>query len=338
MISSTIDNSKHFNIEPTTSIITLANLWDHLMARVGWRRNHHRVKPGLYFLGNPTEDSPVFVTANYTLSFNALRSSLDNFDCYIMVLNTEGINVWCAAGKGTFGTDELVNRIESTRLPEVVRHRALILPQLGASGVAAHEVKKRSGFKVEFGPVRAVDLPEYLKNHQATPEMRQVHFTFRDRLTLISVEFFYAVLPILILLAVIGFLRTGTFGVNFREDAYIITAFLAGVVLFPALLPWIPTSDFSTKGFILGGLVALPFALLRVFSHNPDIIFWRQICEALNIMLLVPPITAFLSLNFTGSTTFTSRSGVRREIFKYIPIMASMFVSGIVLAIILKLI
>ncbi len=74
-----------------------------------------------------------------------------------------GVNVWCAAGEGTFGTDELVRRIEACQLNEVVSQRQLILPQLGAPGIAAHEVRKRSGFKVEYGPVRAADLPEYLK-------------------------------------------------------------------------------------------------------------------------------------------------------------------------------
>jgi CO dehydrogenase/acetyl-CoA synthase gamma subunit (corrinoid Fe-S protein) len=73
------------------------------------------------------------------------------------VLDTQGINVWCAAGKGTFGTDELVHRIEATQLHDVVRHRVLILPQLGAPGVAAHDVKKRSGFTIEYGPVRTAN-------------------------------------------------------------------------------------------------------------------------------------------------------------------------------------
>ena len=121
--------------------------------------------PGLYALGSPTPESPVFVSANYTLSFDALRSALAGVDGYILVLDTHGINVWCAAGKGTFGTDELVNRIQVTGLKDIVNHRTLILPQLAAPGVAAHQVRKRSGFKVEYGPVRAEDLPEYLGTH-----------------------------------------------------------------------------------------------------------------------------------------------------------------------------
>ena len=152
-------------IRAVQSRLTSADYLDHFLARVGINRMHHRVTPGLYALGNPTSESPVFVTANYTLSFDALRSALPGIDGYILVLDTQGVNVWCAAGEGTFGTDELVRRIEACQLNEVVSQRLLILPQLGAPGIAAHEIRKRSGFKVEYGPVRAADLPEYLKTH-----------------------------------------------------------------------------------------------------------------------------------------------------------------------------
>jgi hypothetical protein len=314
------------SIKSITSNITLANLWDHLLARWGVKRNQHLVEPGLYSLGNPTPESPVFATANYTLSFDALRSALAGIAGYIMVLDTKGINVWCAAGKGTFGTDELVHRIEATALHKVVNHRVLILPQLGASGVAAHEVLKRSGFTVEYGPVRAADLPEYLKNHRATPEMRRVRFSLADRAVLIPVELVHVLLPMVIAAVVVFFLG------GILVSASTVAAILAGVVLFPILLPWLPTSDFSVKGFILGGLVALPFAL-RIFLGAPDSLWWPRAGWALIFLLAMPPVTGYLSLNFTGSTPFTSRSGVRREIFAYTPVMASMFGTSILLAI-----
>ena len=316
--------NESISIHPTTSHLTAANYWDHFLARWAVNREGHRLEPGLYALGNPTPDSPVFVTANYTLSFDALRSALAGIDGYILVLDTKGINVWCAAGKGTFGTDELVLRIQATNLAEVVHHRVLILPQLGAPGVAAHEVKQRSGFKVEYGPVRATDIPQYLKTRQATPEMRRVHFTLRDRLVLIPVELVGALLPLLIAL---------TIGLLLHSWAAT-AAILAGVVLFPILLPWLPTHDLSAKGFLLGTVVALPF-VLTAFTRHADASWWLRALWALVYLLVILPITAFLTLNFTGSTTYTSRSGVRREIFTYIPTMAWMFGIGVVLNIVL---
>jgi hypothetical protein len=297
-------------IPSVTSRIAASDHWDHFLARWGVNRDRHRVEPGLYALGAPTPDSHVFVTANYTLSFDALRSALAGIDAYIMALDTQGINVWCAAGKGTFGTDELVHRIEATQLHQVVRHRTLILPQLGAPGVAAHEVKKRSGFKVEYGPIRAADLPEYLKTHQATPEMRRVSFGLRDRLVLIPVELVHLLIPLLVV------------GLLLRSPSAV-AAILAGLVLFPILLPWIPTHDFSTKGLILGEAVQLPFVAAALLSQ-PAPVWWVQVGQMLVYLLALPAVTAYLALNFTGSTPFTSRTGVRREIFAYIPVMAWM--------------
>jgi hypothetical protein len=312
----TIDIMSPPIVKLTSNELTFADHWDHTLARWRINRDGHRVKPGLYSIGNPTPDSPVFVSANYTLSFDALRSMLKGVDGYILVLDTKGVNVWCAAGKGTFGTDELVFRITVTRLHEVVRQRVLILPQLGAPGIAAHEVKKRARFKVEYGPIRAEDLPEYLKTHEATPVMRRVRFTLRDRITLIPVELVAVILPLLILIVL------GAKGA--------IAAVLAGTVLFPILLPWLPTHNFSTKGFILGGVVALPF-VIAAFLKNPESAVWLRSAWALVYALLIPPITAYLALNFTGSTTFTSRTGVKKEMFAYLPAMAWMFGIGLLL-------
>jgi hypothetical protein len=316
------------NLSETSSDITLANKWDHLLARLGVKRNEHLIEPGLYTLGKITKDSPVFVSANYTLSFDALRSALAGIDAYILVLDTKGINVWCAAGKRTFGTDELVHRIEDVKLHDIVNHRLLIVPQLGATGVSAREVRARSGFKVEFGPVRAADLPEYLKTHKATEEMRLVNFTILDRIVLIPVELnqYLFILIALIILSLLG---------GFIVAAAAITAILSGLALFPIFLPWIPTKDFSTKGFIIGGLMALPFALNAFFGMR-DEAMWLRFGWALTYMLIMPTITAFLSLNFTGSTTFTSVTGVKREIFTYVPKMAWLFGIGIILIIVLS--
>ena len=123
------------------------------------------------------------------MSFDKLRKELPGRNFWILVLDTKGINVWCSAGKGTFGTIELVGRIESSGLSQIVSHRELILPQLAGPGVAAHEVKKLSGFKVIYGPIRSKDLPTFLDNgRKATPEMRIKNFSTLERMALIPME------------------------------------------------------------------------------------------------------------------------------------------------------
>ena len=176
--------------------LTATDRWGTFKARWGVGRMKYAVDPGLYAVGDPALDSPVLVTANYKMSFDFLRRELTGRNLWLLVLDTQGINVWCAAGKGTFGTDELVRRIAGCRLAEVVSHREVILPQLAAPGVAAHQVKKLSGFRVLYGPVRSRDLPAFIDaGFQATQRMREKTFPILDRLVLIPVELVEAVKP-----------------------------------------------------------------------------------------------------------------------------------------------
>jgi hypothetical protein len=315
----------------TTTNLTSRDRWQHLLARLGYKRDQRRVTPGLYAIGKPLPTSPVFVTANYALSFDALRSVLSGIDSYILVLETFGINVWCAAGKGTFGTDELVQRIEATGLAQVVSHRKLILPQLGAPGVAADEVRRRSGFKVTFGPVRAVDLPEYLHSGAATPEMRKVQFKLADRVLVIPVEVVHTILPTLGVAVVLFFLA------GWLAALAAVVASLAGTVLFPILLPWLPGRQFSVKGFILGTVLALGAACWS-WLRLPHLVWWQRAGWSLGYLLAMPAVTAFIALNFTGSTTFTSRTGVAREIKTFIPLMAVTFCAGAIMILTLSII
>ncbi|OPY27679.1 MAG: Acetyl-CoA decarbonylase/synthase complex subunit gamma [Methanocella sp. PtaU1.Bin125] len=309
------------------SDITFNNRIEHFLIRWGYRRGEHRVAPGLYAIGNPGRDSPVFVTANYRLSFDALRAALKGIDGYVLVLDTFGINVWCAAGKGTFGTEELIRRIEATGLAGVVSHKKLILPQLGAPGVRAPEVTKRTGFRIEYGPVRADDLPAYLKTGKATPGMRRVRFPLWDRIVLIPVELVGFALPAIVL-AIVAFLGPG-----WLAALGLVTAVLGGTVLFPALLPYLPTKDYSTKGLLLGILLSLPYAVYQLATGLPG--DWKTYASTLMFLLAMPPVTAYLALNFTGATPFPSRTGVRKEIYTYIPVIAGMAALGALMAVVL---
>lgn len=97
----------------------------------------------------------------------------------------------------------------------------------------------------------------------------------------------------------------------------------------------VSNQDYS-KGSVLGGIAALPFSLIALVDRS-DSPWWLRIGWALAAyMLSLPPVTAYPALNFTGSTTFTSKTGVRREIMRYIPLMAWSF--GIGLALILALV
>lgn len=286
-------------------------------ARWGINRMNYKINPGLYAVGNPDEHSEVLVTANYRMTFDALRKELAGLQAWILVLDTKGINVWCAAGKGTFGTAELSSRIGKTRLSQIVSHRTLLLPQLGAPGVSAHQVHKQTGFNVVYGPVRAWDIREFVASgRKATAEMRTVKFTAYDRLVLTPMELtgtFKMSLMILGILFILNLIRPGAFGIT---DFYAYAgALIVGCVLTPVLLPWIPGKAFAWKGWLLGLLWA---AAVNVLNGWPGELSYSWL-RALGYLLVLPSISAFYAMNFTGASTYTSFSGVMKEMKTAVP-------------------
>ncbi len=322
----------------TALVKTKLEFADHLgtvLARIGVNRDNYKVSPGLYGTGNPGGDSPVLVTANYKLSFDALRRELIGLDCWILVLDTCGINVWCAAGKKTFSTEELVSQVLKTDLAKKVHHRKLIVPQLGAAGVAAHTVKLQSGFRVVYGPVRAMDIPEFLKNDmQATAQMRQVTFTLKERFVLIPVEFYslsrkiWWLFPLLFLISGIGpdifslenAVKRGLLGL-----AGLGVGTILGGALVPIILPWLPGRRFSLKGAVLGIAVTMGSMFFL-----PNV----QTMDKISLVLAISAISSYLAMNFTGSTPFTSPSGVEKEMKLAIPLQ----ITGIAGAVLLWLV
>lgn len=300
--------------------------------RWGINRMHYTVAAGLYAVGQPGSQSPVLVSANYKLTFDQLRRELAGRDVWLLVLETFGINVWCAAGKGTFGTLELINRINRTGLPTLVAHRTLIVPQLGAPGIAAHEVKKSTGFKVHYGPIRAEDLPEFLdRGMEVTPAMRRARFNLRDRLVLIPVELVQTWKPTLIIcllivvvcaLAVRDFRFFSLLSVGLPPTVLYLVALLAGSVITPILLPWIPGRAFSLKGAQVGFFLAILTAVVMGSTLTGT--------DFVALMLMLPAVTAYFALNFTGCTTFTSLSGVEKEMRIALPVIILTFAVGVV--------
>ncbi len=298
------------------------------------RMGCYSVAPGLYAVGDPEPESPVLVSANYKMSFDRLRGALSGRDAWILVLDTCGINVWCAAGKGTFGTDEIVRRVQGTALDRIVSHRNLVVPQLGAPGVTAHQVHARCGFRVVYGPVRAEDLPVFLDaGMNATPEMRRVRFGLRERIVLIPVELVIGGKYALLLAAaflLLGGLSPDGYSLGSVRTAFlpgaavVLGAFLGGAILGPALLPWLPGRAFSVKGAALG----LVLAGMLAVSGGPGPGLAGSWLRVAAWAMIVPAVTSFVVMNFTGASTYTSLSGVLREMRFAVPVQIAGTVVG----------
>lgn len=305
--------------------LTMSDYWEHVKCRTSAYRNSYTVNPGLYAVGAPGRNSEVLVSANYKLSFDVLRKALKGLNVWVLVLDTKGINVWCAAGKGTFGTDELIRLISITKLDCIVEDRRIIVPQLGAPGISAHKVKKATGFAVCYGPVRAGDIGAYIAaGYEATGEMRTVLFPLLDRLVLTPMEINPAIkkhYPVYALLMLVIFgLQPG--GIIFKDalDGGLpflllgLISIAAGALLTPLFLPFIPFRSFAVKGWITGMLsVLLATKSITMFGH-------------FNVVLLIfaylyfPLASSYIALQFTGSTTFTGMTGVKKELKVSIPL------------------
>jgi len=318
------------SVPAVSTDLNLKDLLGAWKARWGIGRMNYKISPGLYAVGKPDHISPVLVSANYKLTFDALRKELSGLNCWLLILDTKGVNVWCAAGKGTFGTDELVRRISITKLSKIVSHRKLVLPQLGAPGVSAHQVRGRTGFSVVYGPVRARDIKAFLESgFKATEEMRSVKFTMWNRLVLTPMELAATAKISLIIFGVLFLLNlfaARPFGLaDFIAYA---GAVLTGTVVTPVLLPFIPGRAFAGKGWQLGLLWAAWFVWFNGWFAAEFLLL------AIGYLLLLPALSAFLAMNFTGSSTYTSFSGVIKEMKTAVPLLALAAAAGIVLVLI----
>lgn len=301
------------------------------LVRLGIGRDRYRVAPGLYALGDPDADSPVLVTCNFKLTFDLLRRELAGRSFWLLVVETYGINVWCAAGKRSFSAEEVAGRVRAAGLDKVVTHRTLILPQLAAPGVAVRRLPKLCGFSGVFGPLRAEDLPAFLDaGMQAGPEMRTIRFPLGERLKVALVEvhgarkFMAWTLLACMFIALLGpggFRFTGILGAGIAAFGAVVAGFLTGVFLVPAFLRQIPVKAFAAKGLLAGSLTGLPLAVL----------LGRDWPEGAAALMTCAIFASWFAMHYTGSTPFTSLSGVDREMRRYMPLQGVLLVLAIML-------
>ena len=233
-----------------------------------------------------------------------------------------------------------MNRIRIVSLEKVVNHKRLILPQLGATGVAAYKVKEETGFNVHYGPVRASDIKKFIKDgYRADKEMRRVTFGFKDRIKLIPNDFmfgkFYLLGTMAVLFLISGISSKGFSFSNFSGEGgptllKVFLAYFSGIVITPLFLPYIPGRHFSLKGFIAGATVFLFLVILKFEDKN--------VIELISWFLIITVISSFLAMNFTGSSTYTSLSGVKKEMKISVPFQIGFAFIGIVLQVIGKFI
>ncbi|MDY6843514.1 MAG: HgcAB-like fusion protein [Thermodesulfobacteriota bacterium] len=140
-------------------------------------------KTGLITIGNPDQKSPVFLTGNYHLTVERVKRRLRGINAYLLIANSKGVNVWCAAAGGLLTNHDVISVLRTSAIEELVDHRNVIMPQLAAAGVEAQIIQKKTGWKVIWGPVYAKDVTRFIRNRLVkTEKMCEVEFSWKQRI------------------------------------------------------------------------------------------------------------------------------------------------------------
>jgi NAD-dependent dihydropyrimidine dehydrogenase PreA subunit len=269
-------------------------------------------KTGLIKIGNPDRNSPVLLTCNYHLTVERVRWALRGIDAYLLLANSRGINVWCASAGGLFTNHDVISVLKTSGIEGLVDRRDLILPQLAATGVESKVIGKKTGWKVYWGPVRANDIPAFIKDKlEKSPEMREINFPLMQRIEM-AVAWAFPISVILTLFT-IPLWREAVLPLIFLVWALSLLIFVS----FPLCSKWLGPEgkrmgfilfDFGRGGFqlILWGVVIL--ALIIYSIAVGDFRWWFIVRWGFVTSIIV----VLLSIDLMGSTP-VYKSGLHED-------------------------
>ena len=261
------------------------------------------VEPTLLKIGNPTKESPVFVTCNFNLTVKRVLKALEDIDCYLLIAPSNGINVWCGACGDDFHTDSVLSIIKTSGIDDLVSHRTLILPQLSAPGMDPLSIKKKSGWNVKFGPVYAKDIKSYIEQELNKSEaQRIVRFPIAKRIEMASLYFFLLFLLTSILYWIVAIFLPVLDLLLYLDTVGILVALIYGPLL---ILPSVTWKTGKIKIWIYEIMILFLILLFNlVIRFDLFYFIWNVIASLL--------ITLIMAEDFHGLTPiFKSELGAK---------------------------
>jgi acetyl-CoA decarbonylase/synthase complex subunit gamma len=123
-----------------------------------------QVQPGVYEINNPTPDSPVLVTTNFSITYFSVANEVEGsgLPAWLVVCDAEGMSVLTAWAAGKFDAERIAKSIKSFNVADKVSVKRVVLP--GHVAVLSGELEEElSGWDIRVGPREAVDIPKYMK-------------------------------------------------------------------------------------------------------------------------------------------------------------------------------
>jgi len=266
------------------------------------------IEAGLYTYGNPTNQSPVLITANYQRTVSIVSEAIKNQDVYLLVADSLGENVWCAARGDKFGLKEVTEVIKATRIEELVQHKKVILPQLAAGGINHRELKTTIGWSSKFGPIYAKYIPQYLKTGKKTEKQRTITFDLRERLEMAVQQSYFLSKFFFFWVFILGLVGWYVFPTISVFTIFFLSLPLVWVVyiLFAILFPLFPTESFLKRGVQFGGLLLVLFAGIGLGLEGTiiEICQWAVLGYAMGI---------FLGMDYSGASPISKPTEIDKE-------------------------
>lgn len=141
-----------------------------IMPILSWRQNVYTdpqkpvaVVPKLYEIGAVNENSPLYITTNFSLSYYSVEGEVEasRIPSYIIPIDTDGTSVLTAWAAGKFGGEHIAAAMKEYDMESKVSHRKVIIP--GFVAVIAAKLKDESGWEVVVGPKEASGISSFAK-------------------------------------------------------------------------------------------------------------------------------------------------------------------------------
>ena len=297
------------------------------------------IEPGIYQSGSPDRTSPIIVTANYEYTYIKVMRSLKYVDAWVICVDSNGINVWCAARGNDFGNEQVTEVVEATDIQNLTEKKTLILPQLSAGGVAIPQLPKKSEkfpFKIVYGPVWSKDLPKFLEERPARKpdSMKLAKFSLKHRIRagITHTTFLYRkifLIPLICILALIFSLNI-FLGLEWSTNLWWVGEIFLWILITNLIICLLfPLSNFTRcficKGIFFGIINVIVLGALTWILHNS---IWYVL---LNLCLFMW-IAFFSTMSFSGYTMSTSH----REIQATYPIFTTINIILLIASIVLS--